>query len=316
MNAQAFLTALASTEYGKLVCLNLYRACRAGLLEPEDVCSYFEDCSTELAAQAGSYGPSEVAVVIVRVSRSWQARERSSRRTRRRVQGAEVDATGVSTVAHLWSVLRQFKMATNSTYFDRNNPTADDFREFVDKVVGDNDHWRVGGERDYCWLASAMDTSMHVSKRDGTLAQLHCDILGLCHFGAGDNLVRLSVSHRGVTTVREYYRPNAFDGLDNAAFRATRESESADSLDTHGMTVDINKVRECQSNVDGTREWLGQSTDLPARDIVWEYLGSPTLPASKDAPAFHRQMFDVLGGQAAFDSALPYLQAALGDVDA
>lgn len=310
LSPEDFLSALASERYGKLVCLNLFRACRLGLLQATDVRAYIEDCATEL--NSWTYAATEASEAVVRASRSWQARQACSRRTRRTVNKTDVDATGVSTVAHLWSVVRDNLGDANAVYHDRRKPDANDFREFIDGLVSRNRVWRIGLDRDYCWMASCLDVSMCIANRQGTMAQLHRDVLGLGHLGTPDVLVRLAVGNRGLETVQRYYRPMAFDGLDNAAFRATRDTESPASVEAHGTTVALDKVQARATDVDGTREWLCEPTDMRAGDIVWEYLGTPADAAIQNLPKFHEEMFVVLGGQVLFDEALPALRAALG----
>jgi hypothetical protein len=314
LNSMDFLSRLAETRFGKLVCLNLYRASRIGLLKPADLRAYFEDCTAEL--NTWSYDASEEFEAIVRASRSWQVRQRSSRQTRRDIDKADVDPTGISTVAHLWSVLGSLTDAANSVYADRRKQDADDFREFVGGLLRGDQSWKFGRSRDYSWMASSLDVSTRIADRAGRPAQLHCDVLGLCHFGSGEVLVRLTIANRGVNAIPRYYRPMAFDGLDNAAFRSTRDGESAASLETHGTTVDLSKVHARDRDVDGTREWLCEPTEIRAADITWEFLGSPSSTATQGLPSFQDAMFEVLGGQSMLAEAMPLLRSAIGDDDA
>lgn len=314
LSSVEFLSRLAETRFGKLVCLNVYRGSRIGLLKPTDLRAYFEDCTAEL--NEWSYDASEESDAIVRASRSWQARQRSSRQTRRDIDKADVDPTGISTVAHLWSVLGTFTDAAHSVYADRRQHDAEDFREFVGGLLRSEQSWKFGRGRDYSWMASSLDVSTRIADRAGRSAQLHCDVLGLCHFSSGEVLVRLTVANRGVGAIPRYYRPMAFDGLDNAAFRSTRDAESNASLETHGTTVDLGKVRARVHDVDGTREWLCEPTEIRAADIAWEFLGSPSTTAPQGLPSFQDAMFEVLGGQSMLAEAMPALRSALEDVDA
>lgn len=312
MAEREYLGLLASTTPGKLICLNIDRAMAAGLIGEDAFRAFLRQCSSNFDSEAPKH-PGEVpSTIALAAARTWGARALASRSSRRAVDPEYMDQAGVSTVSHLWAVVREFNEEAGATYFDRCTRSSDDFSELVRTLVRGRRSWHFGKGRDYCWVASVLDASTKVSSRTGLPAQLHRDLLGLCHFGHDDILVRLAMTSKAMTRVPRFYRPMVFDGADNPAFRATCDDETTSHQHPYGMTVDLHKLDARESDVNGTREWLCAPADVPAEEITWDFLGAPHSKSTRDDPLMHRRMYRALGGRPALLSALDRLRTALG----
>ncbi len=312
MAEREYLGLLASTAPGKLICLNIDRAMAVGLIGDDAFGGFLRQCSSDFDSEAPKHPGEEPAMIALAAARNWSARALASRSSRRAVGPENLDRAGVSTVSHLWAVVREFNEEAGATYFDRRTRSSDDFSELVRTLVRGKRSWRFGKGRDYCWIASVLDSSTKVSSRTGLPAQLHRDLLGLCHFGRDDVLVRLAMTSKAMMRVTSFYRPMAFDGADNPAFRATCDDETISRQHPYGMTVDLHKLDRREPDVNGTREWLCAPTDVPAEEITWDFLGIPNSKATRDDPSMHRRMYRALGGRPALRSALARLSTVLG----
>jgi hypothetical protein len=312
MTPPEFLDALSMTSFGSVTCINLYRSISAGTIPSTSVPSFVTDCLVAWNAAAPPASSAETHDLALRCVKDWGARASSSKNHRYAIAASTVKASQLSTVINYKTLVSNARRAVHRTYSARRHCSADDLNAVIAEWTTDTVHWTFGKDRDFFWLSPIIDLSMFPSSRlSSGIAQIYRDFLGLCHWGAHDYLIRVAIPASTPPSALTWFRPSAFDGLDNPAFRAACDGETKMTALPHGRTADIAHVQAHATNIDGAIEWICMPLELRADSVVWDYLGRPKLPQCSTEVDFHDSMLAALAITTPMNVVLPFLKAAL-----
>ncbi|MBY0579697.1 MAG: hypothetical protein K2P57_11705 [Burkholderiales bacterium] len=310
MSRTDFLNILCLTDFGKIICINLYRSVRLGTLAADTVKDFLDACTSKyLAHFASSVGdlPKEVAL---NVATYWNTRSILVAGNMFTSPPSTQDPIQYATILSVDAVTRNAssaKAATYSAWKVRNQP---DFDVLIKEWLRGGAMWTFGLGKDYFWLARPVDfSSIHPARLAKGLAQYHLETLGLCHFGNKNSLVRALVPAALTVHVSPLLRPTALDGIDNPAFRAAADSEVAPPAAHPGSTIDLELVRSNAPTADGQHEWLGKPLAILATSVVWEFLGVPVDATCNEDSSFHAQVLQQFEKNTPLSSARNYLDA-------
>lgn len=313
MKPDQFLDTLSHTAFGSVILINMYRSVQVGTLSDKAIKGFIDDClSTFNAHTPVPTSKAELSDLALRSAKDWTTRAASSRANRYPVASTDVDASQFGTVIHYKTLVANARSSTHKTYAKRRATSANGLNALVAEWQKDGATWILGNGRDFFWIALPIDWSNVPGARlSQGVAQIYRDILGLCHWGKNDTLVRIIIPSDFAKGLTQIFRPTAFDGLDNPAFRAGRDGETNANADFHGQTVDIHKVTHRDATVDGVGEWICAPAGLPAANLFWEYLGVPDEPKCCNTRAFHKAMSVALGRATPMSAVLPFLKSCV-----
>jgi len=290
MSRTDFLNTLCLTDFGKIICINLYRSARLGTLKPDAVKDFLDACITKYLANITPSAidpPEEVALLV---AMRWDTRAALIGRNLYSSLPSTRDPIQYAVILPIDTVTRDASSSKAATYSDRKVRNQPEFDALIKEWLLDGAMWSFGLGKKYFWLARPADfASTPPARLSKGLAQYHLETLGLCHFGNKDGLVRALVPALAVGP-SPLLRPTALDGIDNPAFRAAAVFEVAPPAGQPGSTIDLGLVRSNAPTVDGQDEWLREPLTIRATLVVWEFLGVPAETCCKFDASFHAQV--------------------------
>lgn len=310
MSRTDFLNTLCLTDFGKIICINLYRSARLGTLTAGTVKDFLDACISKYLAHFASSVGDPPKKVALNVATYWNTRSILVAGNMFPSPPSTQDPIQFASILPVDAVTRNASSAKAATYSAWKVRNQTDFDVLIKEWLRDAAIWKFGLGKDYFWLARPVDFSSIPSSRLAKgLAQYHLETLGLCHFGKKNSLVRVLVPAALTVGVSPLLRPTALDGIDNPAFRAAADSEVTPPAAQPGSTIDLELVRSNAPTVDGQHEWLGKPLNIPATSVAWEFLGVPDEATCKNKTSFHAQVLQQLEKSTPLSSARTYLDA-------
>ncbi len=310
MSCAAFLDTLAFTEFGKIVCINLYRSLSLGTLTNEVVRDFLDACvSTHTAEIAAS--PSEPTTEIaIRVATTWTVRSSLVAGHRYKSPTCAQEPAQFATIIPVDVFTRNASSAKHVTYSKRKISSESEFNATLQVWLSDGANWEFGKDRMYFWVARPIDFSkVEGSRLANGMCQYQWEAFGLCHLGNHQRLVRALIPAKLAEPRFPLFRPTALDGIDNPAFRACTDSETAPPCGP-GTALDLLLVVSSPSgNVDGQNEWLCDPLVVDATSVAWEFLGPPLDTQCSADPNFHKKVREQMEIKTSLAAALTMLKS-------
>lgn len=276
------------------------------------VAEFVTECLAVIGGLPPPATPAEEADMAQRTSKDWSTRESVSRKYRHPVLLTTTSIAQFATVINYKSMIVNSggRAAAHLAFAPRNHGSAGDVQAVVAIWQKNGETWELGKGRDFFWIAPVIDFSTIAPARlsDG-LGQVYRDVLGLCHWGAADTLLRIGIPASVATALLSANRPTAFDGLDNPAFRGARDGEVGVTAALSGLTVDVFKVDMRDPNIDGAPEWIAAPIAVSTGQLFWEYLGIPKMPECSSKASFHDAMLMALESTTPITRVLPELKS-------
>lgn len=305
-----FLNTLCLTDFGKIICINLYRSARLGTLAADTVKDFLDVCSAKYLAKIATPAIDPPEDVALLVAMQWDSRSALVGGNLFTSPPTTHDPIQYAVILPIDTVTRDASSAKVATYSARKVRNQPEFDALIKEWLLDAAMWAFGLGKKYFWLARPANfASTPPARLSKGLAQYHLETLGLCHFGDKDSLVRVLVPAALTVGVSPLLRPTALDGIDNPAFRAAADFEVAPPAAQPGSTIDLELVRSNAPTVDGQHEWLREPLTIPATSVVWEFLGVPAETPCKFEASFHAQVLQQYEKSTPLSVARTYLDA-------
>jgi hypothetical protein len=297
MTRSEFLDILCLSDFGKIICVNLYRSLLVGTVSDRVVKEFLDNCVAEFEIQLPANPADAPKTIALGVATDWEVREKLVNSNLFPTPPSAKEPIQFSTVLPMHVFTGNASSAKHITYSARLITDESDFNALLKEWLDDKATWEFGLDRSFFWLQRPVNSaSMPDNRRVSGNAQYHCEVFGLCHHGekrpdgSPNMLVRALVPAELTPGMSSLYRPTALDGLDNSAFRAATDSEVSAPPAQPGTTLDMWLVRAMAPVVDGQHEWLCSPLKLSATSVVWEMLGTPIGNACNDDELFHAQV--------------------------
>ena len=291
MPRTAFLDTLALTDFGKIVCINLFRSLRVGTLTDSVVQEFLDACVTSNATHAAASPSDPASEIALRVVTDWWARAALVTSSRYKSPPGAPEPVQFATILPVDFFTRNASSAKHVTYSGRKISLESEFNATLKTWLADGATWHFGKDRLYFWMARPIDySSVDPARLNKGLCQYQWEVFGLCHLGNHQRLVRALIPARLAESKFPLLRPNALDGIDNPAFRASTDSEAAAPPSQPGTALDLLLVGSAASNVDGQNEWLCDPLLVDATSVAWEFLGPPVDAQCNADLAFHQKV--------------------------
>jgi len=304
MTRNEFLDALCATN-SKLALIALNNLCRGlklRLIPKSSFQQFLDECVAILDTELPTVDDTDKPEALVRCLRRFTSRASVMRGCARLALEA-CEVIPVITVLRTREFFYEEPQRTHEIYETRKGKidSPEELRSALANWSSSRPSWHFGKDRDFFWVAPLGDLPPPFDQPqasgyvDPLAAQSHRDQLGLSHYGRSDGpLLRAIISPDDGQAALTFYRPTAYDGLDNPAFRAACDDETLETTPAHGRTVVLPAVKSRLQNVDGTREWI-----CPSQEVPWEYIAFDFLGELDDSPCaederFHAAMLAVL----------------------
>ncbi len=305
-----FLDILCLSDFGKIICINLYRSARIATLSNSVVRDFLDSCVAEYQKRYGRTLSDPPKVVALGVATEWEVRSKLVADNLCPSPPGCPDPAQYAVIVPVDRVLKNAASTAPLTYVPRRISKQTDFDVLLTEWLKLRETWTLGFPKDYFWLARPVDHSRIEPQRlVKGLAQFHIENLGLCHFGKKHTLVRVLVPASMTGGKVQLCRPTALDGVANPAFRAATDTEVNAPSTQPGTTIDLRRVRSRARTIDGQNEWLCESMTVAATELFWEFLGEPVDDACIDDENLHSQVLKNLQKTTPLGDARSYLDS-------
>lgn len=291
MARETFLNKLAKTDFGKIICINLFRSLRVGTLSEDVVRKFLDDCVASNAKAVATFPSESTEEIALRVATDWTVRAALVFNYRFQSPACASEPAQFATILPVDIFTRNATSAKHVTYSSRRISSEPEFNATLKIWLKDRATWEFGKDRMYFWMARPIDNSViDPSRLNRGLCQYHCEVFGLCHLGSHQRLVRALIPAKLTEPQFPLFRPTALDGIDNPAFRASTDIENTAPPSGPGTALDLLLVNNTLGCVDGQNEWLCKPLQVEATSVIWEFLGPPAdAPCSADLN-FHERV--------------------------
>lgn len=306
---QKFIRTLMSTDFGKIICINLFRSARIQTLGSDSIRDFLDNCVTQYQANVRSRPSEEPSKLALTVATQWTTRSVMVAANEYTSPASTIEPTQFATVIDCAAVEHCAAAARVLTFSRRKLANQTEFDSVIKEWVVGDDSWTFGEGRNYFWMAKPVDSSKIPGERNAQgAARFHRDKLGLCHYGKKFRLVRVLIPATLAKTSAALLRPTAFDGIDNPAFLAASDAERAGPPTQPGTTLDLHFRIDITATL-GQDEWLSKPLTVAAGAVIWDFLGAPADDALNEDPDFHRAVVSILSATTPTKDASNYLYA-------
>ena len=281
MSRTDFLNTLCLTDFGKIICINLYRSLRLGTLTAVAVQNFMDACIAKYLAHfpVATGDPPKVDFpkdenVALHVAVQWGTRSAIVDGNLFQSPPSTKDPIQYAVILPIDTVTRDASSARVATYSARKVRNQSEFDALIKEWLLDDPIFPFGLGKKYFWLARPVDSaSTDFARLSKGLAQFHLETLGLCHFGNTHTLARALMPAKITVGVSPLLRPTALDGIDNPAFRAAADSEKASPPKQPGLTPGCLRSR-----------YTFWDIQVPKTHSIFDNFLCPDRPASVATP--------------------------------